>query len=163
MVVGACSEALAALPPYIRNPLTTNQITIGASMSIAGDVLEAVGGAGGPSTNTLPYTVPMVGTNFTISVRGLGPTNTCIITNFANAGLILTDVPPNKERLVLLIRNGSQGFCQIVTNGADNLRMTAVNTGITRSTNGGYTDTLVLVSDGNTNMILSGQNWGARP
>lgn len=41
VMAGMCVESLAAPPPYIRNPLTTNPITIGASMSIAGDVLEA--------------------------------------------------------------------------------------------------------------------------
>lgn len=123
-------------------------------------------GASGPSTNYPPYTVPITGTNFVVDWRALGPTNTVILTNYANAGLIQTNIVNTKERLVMIIRNGSQGFCNLITNTAstgDNQRMTQVHTGITRSTNGGYNDFLVWVPDGNTNAVLSGQNWGAAP
>lgn len=126
-------------------------------------VIDGSGIAGGPSTNYPPYTVPITGTNFVVDWRALGPTNTVIITNFGLHGLIQTNIVNTKERLVMLLRAGSQGFCRIVTNGQDNQRMTQVHTGISRSTNGGYTDLIVWVPDGNGNAILSGQNWGARP
>lgn len=130
--------------------LTTGLITITNTCTV---------GSGGPSTNSPPYTIPVVGTTFIIDWAALGSTNDVILTNYA-AGMLLnnTNIIPGK-----LIRcaaeQGDQGFCTIVSN-TPNLRFTAVQTGITRSTNG--VDFFVLYGY-KTNAVLSGQNWGAAP
>lgn len=131
----------------------------------AGDVTidgSSISGGSGPSTNTFEHTQPISGTNFIVDVRALGPTNTVRIVLPGHSGLIWTNVPPNKERLVLKVWNSAAGFSMLITNGADNTRFTGPQTGLTRSTNAGWLDTFVFYSD-NTNMILGGQNWGARP
>lgn len=44
---------MAAVPPYIRNVLTTNEVTLGSGLSISAlDVLSATGGAGTPAGNS---------------------------------------------------------------------------------------------------------------
>lgn len=53
VLAGMCFEAKAALPSYQRNPLTTNNITLGAGLSLsAGDVLSASGVGNAPGGNS---------------------------------------------------------------------------------------------------------------
>lgn len=117
----------------------------------------------GPSTNCFPYTVPITGTNFIVDWLALGPTNTVILTNYANAGLIQTNIGYFKERLVMIVPQGSQGFNTLAVNTTvPNQRFTLTQTGITQDTNGGYYSLLVWIPV-NTNAVLSGQNWGIAP
>lgn len=146
----------------------TNDFLLAVDTSAAGFKKVAIGNlpgtaaSGGPSTNYPPYTVPITGTNFVLDWLALGPTNTVLLTNYANAGIIHSNIVNSKERLVCILRQGSQGFCTIVSN-SPNIRFTQVQTGITQSTNSNFNDFIVWVPDGNTNAVLSGQNWGAAP
>lgn len=124
----------------------------------------AASGGGGPTTNPPPYTVPITGTNFVIDVLSLGATNSIVLTNYAPAGLLITNLVEGKF-IRIRVKQGSQGFNTLVFNTnhfGPNWRPTLVQTGLTQSTNGGYND-FFGIECVETNGVLMGQNWGARP
>lgn len=139
----------------ITGYVATGRAKLGVSVS---------GGSSGPTTNAPPYTVPITGTNFIIDWLALGATNDVILTNYANAGVLHTNIIPAK-RIIARIDQGSQGFCTLVANTNNfgpNNRFTLVITGITQSTNGGYQDLFGWCGIG-TNAVAAMNNWGAAP
>lgn len=168
VVVGTLVEALAALPPYVRNELTTNPITIGASMSIAGNVLESVGG--GSSTNHPPITLSLTGTgssNIVVNWAALATNNSRYIevrsTLTANAAIVHTNILDGYYVTVETIQNATGGWL-LSTNSAypHNTRLGDVVTGFFTTTNAGYRD-LHRFRGGGTNAQLIGNSTGFSP
>lgn len=65
VVVGLCVEALAAEPPYIRNPLTTNQVSLGSGLALSGTVLVATA-----SNSVVGITIDGGGSAITTGTKG---------------------------------------------------------------------------------------------
>lgn len=121
VMAGTCVKAVAAFPPYIRNDLTTNPITIGASMSIAGNVLEAVSVA--PIISTASYAG--AGTNFHIDASILTNNTIIRLTLTKASGLILTNLAGSDGKVFELeIEEDATGGWRLIanTNAAPNWR-----------------------------------------
>lgn len=151
-------------PPYVRNILDTNAVTLGSGLSLsAGNVLSA---ASGPTTNAPPQTLALGGTgttNIIIDWLALGPTNVVRATLTGNIAVVHTNVIDGKSITLETIQDAT-GNRTATTNPAypPNTRFGIEITGYALTTNATYGDSFRFSGSG-TNARVVGNLRGFAP